>query len=147
MRNVDIEKHYLEARQALSQTVSSFIAYLDQLESQLPLLVLEPQQARDLLHRLQPNISQKIFQIAKIPTRRFELKALAICIKETTRNNHYQTSSPKLPIQYENAAEPGCLSVSARWILLQPRLMPRPHRLQGKDKEAQKSATIAAWQV
>ena len=57
MRNVKVEKRYLEARQALAQTVSSFTAYLDQLGSQLPLPISEPQRARDLLHRLRPNIS------------------------------------------------------------------------------------------
>ena len=56
MRNIDVRKRYLEARQAPSQTVSNFTAYLDQLESQLPLPVLELQRARDLLHRLRPNI-------------------------------------------------------------------------------------------
>ena len=61
MRNIDIEKRYLEACQAPSQTVSSFTAYLNQLESQLPLPVLKLQRARDLLHRLWPNISQETF--------------------------------------------------------------------------------------
>ena len=61
MRNIDIEKCYLEARQGLSQTVNSFTAYLDQLESQFLLPVLEPQQAKNLLHKLWPKISRKIF--------------------------------------------------------------------------------------
>ena len=57
MRNVDIKKRYVEARQAPSQTVSNFTAYFDQLESQFPLPILELQQAWDLLHKLRPNIS------------------------------------------------------------------------------------------
>ena len=95
MRNVNIEKCYLEARKTPGQTVSNFTAYLNQLESQLPLPISKPQRARDLFHRLQPNISQEIFCLADIPTRRFKLEALAICIKETTRNNCRQAGFPE----------------------------------------------------
>ena len=90
MKNVEVEKQYLKAHQAPSQMVSSFMAYLDQLGSQLPLPISKPQWARDLLHRLQPNIGREIIQLANIPTRRFEMATLAICIEETTRNDRCQ---------------------------------------------------------
>ena len=57
MRNIEVKKQYLKARQAPSQMVSNFTAYLSQLGSQLLLPVSEPQWARDLLYRLRPNIS------------------------------------------------------------------------------------------
>ena len=60
MRNVKVKKRYLEARQVPAQTVSNFIAYLDQLGFQLLLPISKPQWARNLLHRLQPNISHEI---------------------------------------------------------------------------------------
>ena len=81
MRNINIEKRYLKARQSPGQTVSNFTSYFDQLESQFPLPVSKPQQAKDLLHRLRPNISQKILCLADILTRHFELEAFAICIE------------------------------------------------------------------
>ena len=96
MRNVKVEKWYLKAYQAPSQMVSSFTAYLDQLGSQLPLPVSKLQHAKDLLHRVQPNISQEIIWLANIPTRSFELEVLAICIEETTCNNCCQNDSSKL---------------------------------------------------
>ena len=95
MKNIDVERQYLEACQAWSQTVSSFITYLDQLESQLPLPISKLQLARYLLHRLRPNISWEILQLADILTRRFEMEALAILIKKTTRNNCHLTGSHK----------------------------------------------------
>ena len=73
------------------------MAYFDQLESQLPLPVSEPQWARELLHRLWPNINKEIFCLADIPTRQFELEALAICIEETTRNNCCQAGFHEPP--------------------------------------------------
>ena len=94
MRNVEVKKRYLEARQVPAQTVSSFIAFFDQLGSQLPLLVSKPQQARDLLHRLQPNISRGIIQLAHVFTRPFEMKAFAIRIEETTCNYCCQVKLP-----------------------------------------------------
>ena len=97
MRNVNVEKHYLEARQTPGQTVSNFTAYLNQLGSQLPLPVSKPQRARYLLHRLWPNISREIFRLANIPTRRFELEALIIRIKEITRNNCRQAGFHEPP--------------------------------------------------
>ena len=110
MRKFEVEKWYLEARQAPSQTVSSFTAYLDQLDSQLLLPISELQQARDLLHRLQPNISQEIIQLANVTIKRFEIEALAIRIEETicnyrcqvrlpTRNNYCQKGPFKSPTQ------------------------------------------------
>ena len=96
MKNVDIEKHHLEACQTPGQTVSNFTAYLNQLESQLPLLISKPQQARDLFHRLWPNISQEILQLTDILTRHFKLEAFAIRIEEITRDNCCQAGSHEL---------------------------------------------------
>ena len=95
MKNINVEKRYLEARQTSSQTVSSFTAYLDQLKLQLPLPISKPQPAKNLLYRLWPNINQEILPLADIPTRHFELESLAICIEKTTRNNHCQPGPPE----------------------------------------------------
>ena len=99
MKNIEVKKWYFEACQALDQMVSSFTAYLNQLESQLPLPISKPQRARDLLHKIRPNISQKIIRLANVPTRRFEMETLAIRIEETTCDNRCQTDPFELPTQ------------------------------------------------
>ena len=61
MRNANVKKRNLEAQQVPSQTVSSFIMHLNQLLLQFFLPISKPQRAGDLLHKLWPNNSQKIF--------------------------------------------------------------------------------------
>ncbi len=92
-----VEHRYLEARQRLSQSVSSFIIYLNKLESQLPERPSETQRARDLFHRLRPGIIRKINRRLDVPTTRTEMEALAIRIeasndKEARSEAHASTS-------------------------------------------------------
>ena len=92
-----MQQQWKEAKEGRHQTVSKFVAYLDELEGQMEPYT-ENQRCQHLLNNLRPELHRKIVEQPTTPQKCAKLLTLAIQIenaqqKSFTRSNKEESSS------------------------------------------------------